>query len=106
MELFYDQTMTANALVVDLDNVSAVECRDMLTVLISRHFETRVLRTGDWVLVRNPDMCQRPSIVRRYWPNDDGVLLARVIQSIPAHSVPFQCVDCGVVLKIRKASTH
>ncbi len=106
MELFYDQTMTANVLAVDHDTASAVECGDMLTVPFSRHFETRVLLTGDWVVVRNPDMRQGPYILCRCWAIDDGVLLAPVNPSIPAHRVTSRGANGGVVLKIRAASTH
>ena len=103
MELSHDQTMTADVSAVDHDNAPVIECGDVLTVQISKHFETQKLKTGDWVLVRNPGIREGCYILRQYWPIDGGALLVPANPSIPAHRVTFQDVIDGVVLKIQKA---
>ncbi len=103
MELTYDQTMTANVPAVDHDNAPAIEIGDVLTVQISKHFEVQGLKTGDWVLVRNPEIRHGCYILRQYWPVEDGALLVAGNPSIPAHRVTRQDAIDGVVLEIRKA---
>ncbi len=106
MELSDDQTMTANVPAVDHDNAPVIECGDVLTVQISKHFETQALATGDWVLVRNPDIRHGCYILRQYWPVDDGALLVPANPSVPAHRVTFQDAIDGVVLRIQKVRTQ
>lgn len=106
MEVSREQTMTVDVSAVDHDNAPVIECGDVLTVQVSKHFETQMLMTGDWVLVRNPDIRQGSYILRQYWPVSDGVLLVPANPSIPAHRATSQDLIDGVVLKIRKASTE
>ncbi len=102
MELSHDQTMTADVPAVDQDNAPVIERGDVLTVQISKHFERQKLRTGDWVLVRNPEIRQGCYILRQYWPIEGGALLVPANPSVPAHRVTIQDAIDGVVLKIRK----
>lgn len=103
MELNHDQTMTATVPAVDHDNAPIIEVGDQLTIRTSKSLEELGLRTGDWVIVRNPEIRHGLYAVRQYWPVEDGVLLVAGNPSIPAHRVTCQDAIDGVVLEIRKA---